>query len=147
MGGGEIIAIVAIVGACSVAGITWSMAIWAQMRARAMLHAERLAAIEKGIALPEEPGKAGEAGEAGGKQPGAAGGKESPTHALGTGLFWLFVGIGFILSMRVVYPESTGWGWGILVVALGLAYLAGYWLTRGKADADADAARQDAGGN
>ena len=139
MGGGEIIAIVAIVGACSVAGLTWSMAIRAEMRARAMLHAERLAAIEKGIALPEEPRKAGEAG---GKQPGTAGGKESPTHALGMGLFWLFVGIGFILSMRVVYPESTRWGWGIIVVALGLAYLVGYWLVRGKADA----ARRDAGG-
>jgi hypothetical protein len=139
MGGGEIIAIVAIVGACSVAGLTWSMAIRAEMRARAMLHAERLAAIEKGIALPEEPRKAGEAG---GKQPGTAGGTESPTHALGMGLFWLFVGIGFILSMRVVYPESTRWGWGIIVVALGLAYLVGYWLVRGKADA----ARRDAGG-
>ena len=144
MSGGEIIAIVAIVGACSVAGITWSMAIRAEMRARAMLHTERLAAIEKGITPPEEPRKAGEAGEAGGKQPGTAGGKESPTHALGMGLFWLFLGIGFILSMRVVYPESTRWGWGIIVVALGLAYLVGYWLMRGKADADA--ARQDAGG-
>ena len=139
MGGGEIIAIVAIVGACSVAGLTWSMAIRAEMRARAMLHAERLAAIEKGIAPPEEPRTAGEAG---GKQPGTSGGTESPTHALGMGLFWLFVGIGFILSMRVVYPESTRWGWGIIVVALGLAYLVGYWLVRGKADA----ARRDAGG-
>lgn len=144
MGGGEIIAIVAIVGVFSIAGLTWSMAIRADMRARAMLHAERLAAIEKGIAPPEEPRRAGENGEPGGKQPGAAGGRESPTHALGTGLFWLFVGIGFILSMRVVYPESTRWGWGILVVALGLAYLVGHWLTRGKADADA--ARQDADG-
>ena len=117
MDGGEVIAIVAIVGVLLVA------------------------AIEKGIALPEEPGKAGETGP---KPPAEPVGKEPRSDALGKGLFWLFLGVGFSLAMRVVYPESTRWGWGILLAALGLAYLVGLWLTRGKAEKEA-AGRDDGG--
>jgi hypothetical protein len=146
MAGGEIIAIVAILGVLSVVGLTWYSAIRAQARARELLHAERLAAIEKGIALPDEPAEAGgkEMAQVGGTESVQAGGKESPTHALGQGTFLLFLGLGFILSMLVVHPGSTHWGWGIIVVALGLAYLVGHWLTRGKPDEDA--AKRDADG-
>jgi len=142
MSGGEIIAVVAILSVCSVAGVTWSLAIRAEARALEMLHAERMAAIEKGLPPPEEPVKVAPA-ETGGKEPARqAGGKESQTRALGTGLFWLFVGLGFTLAMRVVYPGTTQWGWGIILVSLGLAYLVGHWLTRGRRDADG--ARRDA---
>jgi hypothetical protein len=122
MESGVVVSVVSIVGAFSIAGFFWWTVTRAQVRARELLHAERQAAIEKGLPPPEGPAPPG--------------GKEPPTHALGAGLLWSFLGLGFMLAMRVVYPGSTCWGWGIILVALGLAYLVGYWLTRGKADAD-----------
>lgn len=141
---GEIVPIVSIVGAFSIAAFFWWLIVRAGMRERELLHVERMAAIEKGLPPPDEPAKAGGAA----CLPAQDGGKGTKASALGTGIFWLCIGIGLILTMLVVYPASTHWGWGILVVALGLAYLVGgYWLMRGKAEthANTDAAGRDAG--
>ncbi len=126
---GQIIPIVSIVGGLSLGGLFWWLVIRAQVRAREMLHAERLAAIEKGLPPPDEPaaGGGGVANGSSGSPPPAAAEK-----ALGTGLFWLFLGAGAIVSLRIVNPGGTSWGWGVLPAALGLAYLAGFavseWL-------------------
>jgi hypothetical protein len=34
-----------------------------------------------------------------------------------------------IVAMRIVYSASTIWGWGVIPVGLGLAYLVGIGLT------------------
>jgi len=108
MGGGEIIAIVAIVGVFSVAGLTWSMAIRPRcVRARCCTRSGWRRS-RRGSRCLRSPGMPGRPGNPAASSPGrpAAG---IPDPRARTGLFWLFVGIGFILSMRVVYPESTGW--------------------------------------
>jgi hypothetical protein len=120
-----IIPIVSIVGGILLGGFFWWNLIRAQVRARELLHAERQAAIEKGLPPPDEPSQ---------PQPVGDGGKVSPpakpaTNALGTGLFWLFLGLGVMIAMRIVYPEGTNWGWGVIPVALGLAYLVGFGLS------------------
>jgi hypothetical protein len=136
MSGGEIIAIVAIVCVFTVFGVTWSMSIRAQVRARELLHAERQAAIEKGLPLPEEPSEPGE--------PSALPtviARKPEAHSLKMGIFWLFLGLGVILALRLADPSSPRWAWGIVLVAVGLADLA-YWVVRGKAE---DEAAREAG--
>lgn len=121
----QIIPIVSIVGGLSLGGFFWWTVTRAQIRARELLHAERQAAIEKGLPPPDEPCES---------PPVGGGEKASPpakpaTNALGTGIFWLFLGLGVIIAMRIVYPEGTNWGWGVIPVALGLAYLVGFGLS------------------
>jgi hypothetical protein len=100
------------------------MVINAQMRARELLHTERQAAIAKGLPPPDEPPDKPGASEGGAERPDRAAGKE-----LGTGLLWLFVGVGTIVALRIVNPASSSWGWGVIPVALGLAYLVGIGLS------------------
>jgi hypothetical protein len=122
----QIIPIVSIVGGLSLGGLFWWLVIRAQVRAREMLHAERLAAIAKGLPPPDEPAEAGAGG------PGVPVGSGEPPlqdKALGTGLFWLFLGVGAIVALRIVNPGGTSWGWGVIPVSLGLAYLAGIALS------------------
>jgi hypothetical protein len=124
---GQLIPIVSIVGGFSLGGLFWWLVIRAQVRAREMLHAERLAAIAKGLPPPDEP-----AAEIGGGAPNGSGAlPQAPKadKALGTGLSWLFLGAGVILALRIVNPGSTSWGWGVIPVSLGLAYLAGVGLS------------------
>jgi len=120
----QIITLVAIIGAFILGGFFWWMMVRAGLRERELLHAERLAAIEKGLPPPDEP--AGPQG-AGGPEPVSP--RAAASNPLGTGLFWLFIGLGMIVAMRIVYPASTSWGWGVIPVGLGLAYLVGIWLT------------------
>ncbi len=125
---GQLIPVISIVGGLSLGGLFWWLVIRAQVRAREMLHAERLAAIAKGLPPPDEP-----VDRAGGAADGSPG-SPSPANAdkdkaLGTGLFWLFLGMGLIVAMRIVNPGGTAWGWGIIPVSLGLAYLVGVALS------------------
>jgi hypothetical protein len=131
MGGEHVIAIVAIISVFSVFGLVWFMGIRAQMRARELLHAERQAAIEKGLTPPDEP-LAPEAPQV----PGNGGSRKAPAHVLKMGIVWLFLGFGIILAMRIADPGRTRWAWGIIVVAMGLADLV-YWLVSGKTEAEA----------
>ena len=132
MGDSEIVPVVSIIGGLSLAGLFWFMVIRAQVRARELLHAERQAAIAKGLPPPEEPPN-GATKETTGK---------APAHTLKMGIFWLFLGLGIILAMRIADPASPRWAWGIIVVAIGLADLV-YWLVRGRAEENA--ARRDEG--
>ncbi len=120
-----IIAIVSIIGALSLgAFFFWNLA-RAEMRARELLHIERQAAIAKGLPPPDEP-KDKPAEIDGGIAKAAT---DSSEKALGTGLFWLFIGLGMIVALRIVNPTSTSWGWGVILLALGLAYLVGYGVS------------------
>ena len=127
----QIIPIVSIIGGLSLGGFWWWVVIRAQVRARELLHIERQAAIAKGLPPPDEPTQ-GESGAAG----GSANPPERATtdKALGTGLSWLFLGLGVIVALRIVNPAGTSWGWGVIPVALGLAYLVGIalssWMAR-----------------
>jgi hypothetical protein len=133
--GDTLIAVVAVVGAFSYFGVIMFMGIRAQIRARELLHAERQAALEKGLPLPEEPPAP--------TTPAGSSAKKPPAHALKMGIFWLFLGLGIILSLRIADPGSGRWAWGIIVVAVGLADLV-YWFVRGKAEDDA--AKREVGG-
>jgi hypothetical protein len=120
----QIITLVAVVGAFILGGFFWWMMVRAGLRERELLHAERLAAIEKGLPPPDEPAPPQPAG---GVAPGSP--ARAASNPLGTGLFWLFIGLGMIVALRIVYPASTSWGWGVIPVGLGLAYLVGIWLS------------------
>lgn len=126
----QIIPIVSIIGGFSLGGFFWWMVIRAQVRARELLHIERQAAIARGLPPPDEPPE--RPAESGGGLVKAA--PEASGKELGTGLFWLLIGLGMIVALRIVNPASTSWGWGVIPVALGLAYLVGFalssWLAR-----------------
>ncbi len=124
---GQIVTIVSIVGGLTLGGFWWWMVIRAQLRAREMLHAERQAAIAKGFPPPDEPMQA-ESGFPGGSVGSPE--KGAQEKELGTGISWLFLGLGVIAALRVVNPAGTSWGWGLIPVALGLAYLVGFALSR-----------------
>ncbi len=137
----QIITLVAIVGAFILGGFVWWTMVRAGLRERELLHTERLAAIEKGLPPPDEPAPPQPAG-------GVNAGVTAPaaSNPLGTGLFWLFIGLGMIVAMRIVHPTSTSWGWGVIPVGLGLAYLVGIWLTHrlaGRGRADGSGQRED----
>jgi hypothetical protein len=134
--GDNLVAIVATIGAFVLVGFFWFSVIRAQIRARELLHAERLMALEKGLPPPTEPPNGG------GKPEND--GKKAPAHPLKMGIFWSFLGLGIILSMRIADPGSSRWAWGIIVLAMGLADLV-YWFVRGKAETEGT--RQDPGGH
>jgi hypothetical protein len=87
-------------------------------RARAFRHAERMAAIEKGIELPPEPVQSTLGTKA---------------HLLG-GLIWLFVGMGisiFFLSLRVSEQDNHLFAvatLGLIPMGVGIACLIVYRL-------------------
>ncbi len=128
MADSEVIPIVSIIGGLALGGFFWWIVIRAQVRARELLHVERQAAIAKGLPPPDEPPATPQ--EGGSATPPA----DAPEKAVGTGLFWLFIGLGMIVALRIVHPASTSWGWGVIPVALGLAYLVGFaatgWVAR-----------------
>ncbi len=106
-----VVAIVAFVFLCVVSAR-------AQVRDRELLHAERLAAIEKGLGLPPEAPLAGKP---------AAG----SSNSLKTGLICVGLGLGTITALRFV--AGGYWAWGVAIVGLGLAHLV-YWFALGKAE-------------
>ncbi len=134
MEGNLVVTVVSIVGAFLLGGFWWWMVIHAQIRAREMLHAERQAAIAKGLPPPEEPAEQG-----GAFSPSTP--PKSKDHDLWLGLFWTFLGLGFIVALRIVNPLGTSWGWGVIAVALGLSILV-YWFIAGRRGGDGP--RQDA---
>lgn len=112
---------VALVLSFSFAGLFLWIVSRGQMREQEMRHQQRLAALEKGIVLPEPPTATAPPGT-----PGA------PANALKMGIFWLCLGLGLIVTVQIVAPGSAHWGWGILVGALGCSDLC-YWFAHGKA--------------
>ncbi len=81
-----------------------------------MHHAERLAAIEKGIELPPLPPEF--------YQQGRSGKFRNPSTNLRRGLILLAVGTGVALAMHGTNDDA--WWWGLVPAAIGLAYLGIY---------------------
>jgi hypothetical protein len=77
-----------------------------------LYHAERMAAIEKGIELPPLPPQFFQ--EAGSRE-------ATPARHRRTGLILLFVGIAIVVAMRGTDVDNSWWGG--VPAAIGLAYL------------------------
>ncbi len=81
-------------------------------RVRVIEHKERLMAIEKGVALPEDKAEAVKLN----RRP----------NRLFRGILCLFVGLG--LGVALYYSGGPGWAvWGLFVAFIGLGYLT-YWF-------------------
>lgn len=96
-----------------------AIALFVHYRKQVLRNKERMAAIEKGIALPDL----------------AEVSVRTETHAykegsLRTGLILLFAGIGLTLALYVNSGEN-GAVWGAFVGFIGLGYLV-YWLIAGR---------------
>jgi len=82
-----------------------------------LLHAERLAAIEKGIPLPELP-----------LEPPLPKAPPDPRGFLFVGMILLTVGSGAMIGLGVV--ETRMWAIPLPVVFMGLGFMLFYWFTR-----------------
>lgn len=96
-----------------------------QRHQRKMLSAERLAAIEKGQVLPPETFL-----DPDGRRHRRAG------NSLRTGIITVGFGLGSVASLLAVKPNQALWGWGLLLIAVGVAHLI-YWFVRGRVEWDA----------
>ena len=79
-------------------------------------HAERMAAIDRGIDLPPLPPQF------------FADYQRASTDYLRYALIWLFAGIAFTVALSVT--SQALWVWGLIPVAVGIAYLAFYQVER-----------------
>jgi len=104
---------------CAVAPVILYIVFRAETKEKERLSAERMAAIEKGLDLPPEVFF------------DASGQRRIPTNSLLVGLTTLGIGLGLSAALFISVPEHRLWGWGILVVAFGLAHLL-YWFVWGR---------------
>jgi hypothetical protein len=104
--------------------VAWAVAFVAlnfRHKARTLRHAERMAALEKGMELPPEPQR--------GPGPGLG-----PKALLLRGLIWLFVGVGisiFFLTMRLAEHNNHLFAvatLGLIPMGVGVAHLVVYRL-------------------
>jgi hypothetical protein len=79
-----------------------------------LYHAERLAAIEKGIELPPLPDE---------YLSGRSGGYSSPARTRRTGLILLFLGIAIALGLWTGGADGDAFWLGLVPIGLGLAFL------------------------
>lgn len=79
-----------------------------------LYHAERMAAIEKGVELPPLPDDYFSGGSAS---------RSSPARARRTGLILIFLGIGISLGLWGSGMVDDLWWWGLVPLALGVAFL------------------------
>lgn len=86
-----------------------------------LFHAERMAAIEKGVELPPLPA---------GYLSGAHARISSPARARRTGLILLFLGIAIGLGLWGTGWFDDMWWWFCVPVGLGVAFLLTSWLER-----------------
>jgi hypothetical protein len=113
----------ALVFALLLAVVAWRQ--WLGHRERAMVHRERLAALEKGVEPPPWP--------------------QRPSTGLGTrgvlllsGLIWVAIGIGGMIAAYVIVPELTIpdgpprsiWLVGLVPTLIGVAHLIVYRIQR-----------------
>jgi len=106
------------------------LVIWGLLRMsdrhRVRLNEERLAAMERGIPLPPDVF--------------LTNGRRHPRNSLRTGMVELALGVGLVAALLICCPESRLWGWGIVVILVGVANLV-YWGLRGREEWDEARAR------
>ncbi len=88
-----------------------------------LLHAERMAAIEKGIELPPLPEEyfSGDGSSASGRPSGIP-------KALRPGLILTFVGIAITLGLWGSGVVGSLWWWGLVPLGVGVAFLLTAWI-------------------
>ena len=86
-------------------------------------HAERMAAIERGMELPPLPTDM------------IDGGRKRPHSTLLPGLVWTFVGLAIVIGMALVDGRNAPWFVVLVPLAVGLAYLLYYFIEGRKAAA------------
>ena len=91
-----------------------------------LYHQERMAAIDKGIELPDWPE---------GLLDTSAAKPQSPRRHLLKGLVWLFIGLGLIVSIYAVFDLAHSL-FGLIPTGIGLAHLI-YYFVEGKKEAPA----------
>ena len=114
------IPIVAILGGISYAAYSMYLKYRRQREMLQMHHAERMAAIEKGIELPPMPAEIAH-------DPSLEihryyGGAYAPTRRRYRGLITLLVGIAITVAMWQTDGDNSFW-WGLIIVAAGLGQL------------------------
>jgi hypothetical protein len=98
-----------------------------------LIHKERMAAMEKGIPMPEWPdydvnGKAAVCEDIRGDR------KENPKGALGAGAILMMVGAGMCLAFYLWPAVRQIWPIGLIVVFTGVGVMLSYLLTKEKKD-------------
>lgn len=111
-----VIPVVAIVGGISFAAYSLYLKVRRQRETLQMYHAERMAAIEKGIELPPLPPGLLYDGEYEG------GYRDYRRWRRGRGLTLLFVGVAVTVAMWQVNGDNSFW-WGLVLIAWGLGRL------------------------
>jgi len=81
-----------------------------------LLHKERMAAIEKGMEVPALPVELLQAGRR----------SRTPSCYLRRGVMLLSVGIAVTVALYVQHRDASVWG--LVPIAVGIAYLLFYWL-------------------
>jgi hypothetical protein len=119
---GVLIPVVAIVLGIGFVAFIIFLDFYKRRHAIELLHAERMAAIEKGIELPPLPE---EYLGGGGSTPSA---RRSGRPTLRTGLILTFVGIAITLALWGSGLVGSLWWWGLVPLGVGLAFLATSWL-------------------
>ncbi len=86
-------------------------------RQRAVLSQERLAAMERGVHLPPEAFLESRC--------------RRERNSLRTGLVEVALGVGIVIALLMSCPGSSFWGWGLVVILVGVAHIT-YWMVRGR---------------
>lgn len=98
------------------------LAIWIDYRKKRDIfelhHKERMVAIERGMEVPPLP----EAFFASSREPRCMG----PADYLRRGLLWLLVGLA-VSGALAINRDTDSAAWGLIPIAVGLAYLIFYW--------------------
>jgi hypothetical protein len=120
---GVLIPVVAIVLGIGFVAFVIFLEFYKRRHAIELLHAERMAAIEKGIELPPLPE---DYLGGGGSSPSAR--RSGRRSALRTGLILTFLGSAITLALWGSGLVGSLWWWGLVPLGLGLAFLATSWL-------------------
>ncbi len=102
--------------------IVWNMRNKRRMEKLQMIHQERMAAMEKGVPLPEFP----EIEDV----PVQMKSTLNPRWPLGLGAVFIMAGIGTSIAMRLGQGFEEIWSFGFIGVFLGFGLILYYFLTR-----------------
>ena len=108
--------------------VVWNLRSKQRLERMAMVHEERLKAIEKGTPLPEFPGLDEEA-EIARRYPVL---RANPRWPLGAGAVFVMSGVGYIVAMLLAADMGLSqlWSFGMIGIFFGMGLVFYYYLTR-----------------